>query len=369
MNEAGVLALFLQLVQLASPSRHEGKVAAFCAKELKRLGFRVEFDGAGDFLAADTGNLIATLDGDASRVPLLLIAHMDTVAPGTGIRPQLGKDGIIRADGSAILGADDKAGITAILAALQELVGNEIPHGPIQVVLTIAEELGLQGSARFDPARLSAQFGLCLDAEGEPGTFVVSAPSQVRWQADVLGRAAPVGGASENGTSAIQVATRAVARIPHGRVDADTTVHIGAFIGEGPTERMRDRVRLVGEARGLHHQRLLQVLRKMERTFAQVAKAHGASVDFSFAVTCMGFAFAPDHPLLRMAETAARRAGLTPRWVVHGEGSEAHRFTAMGVPTLNAGVGYRDIHTSKERIALADLVRTARLVYEFLVLA
>ncbi|MCL6625586.1 MAG: M20/M25/M40 family metallo-hydrolase [Alicyclobacillus shizuokensis] len=369
MDEAAVLALFLQLVQLTSPSRREGKVAAFCAKELKRLGFRVEFDGAGDSLAADTGNLIATLDGDAARIPLLLIAHMDTVAPGTDIRPQLGQDGIIRADGSAILGADDKAGITAILAALRELVGNEIPHGPIQVVLTIAEELGLQGSARFDPVRLSAQFGLCLDAEGEPGTFVVSAPSQVRWQADVLGRAAPVGGAPENGISAIQVAARAVARIPHGRVDADTTVNIGTFIGEGPRDLRRDRVRLAGDARGRNHQRLLQVLREMECIFAEVAKAHGASVDFSFATTCMGFAFALDHPLLRMAETAARRVGLIPRWVVHGDGSDAHHFTAMGVPTLNAGVGYRDIHTPKERIALADLVRTARFVYEFLVLA
>ncbi|WP_026961936.1 M20/M25/M40 family metallo-hydrolase [Alicyclobacillus herbarius] len=369
MDESIAYQLFCDFVQLESPSLHEGKVARRCQEELERLGCQVEFDTAGDELGGETGNLYATLPGDDSRVPILLTAHMDTVAPGVGIRPQLGPDGVIRSDGTTILGADDKVGITAILLALRKLVLRGDSHGPIQVVFTIAEELGLRGSAAADAGRLFAKYGLCLDSGGEPGTFVVGGPSQIRWQAEVRGRAAHAGVAPEQGISAIQVAARAVARIPHGRIDAESTVNIGSFIGQGPTNVVRDKVQIIGEARSLSDVRLQQIMDDMEAVFREVATRHGAELDFIYHQTYRGFRFDRTHPLPRLAEMAARRAGLSPKAVTSGGGSDANHFTAMGIPTLNVGVGYQDIHSPQERVAARDIVRAARFVYEFLRLA
>lgn len=58
---------------------------------------------------------------------------MDTVVPGINIKPQIKEDGYIYSDGSTILGADDKAGLAAIIETIQYLNENEIPHGQINL--------------------------------------------------------------------------------------------------------------------------------------------------------------------------------------------------------------------------------------------
>ena len=69
---------------------------------------------------------------------------MDTVVPGINIKPQIKEDGYIYSDGSTILGADDKAGLAAIIETIQYLNENEIPHGQIQFIITVGEESGLK---------------------------------------------------------------------------------------------------------------------------------------------------------------------------------------------------------------------------------
>lgn len=70
---------------------------------------------------------------------------MDTVVPGINIKPQIKEDGYIYSDGSTILGADDKAGLAAIIETIQYLNENEIPHGQIQFIITVGENLVLKG--------------------------------------------------------------------------------------------------------------------------------------------------------------------------------------------------------------------------------
>jgi tripeptide aminopeptidase len=369
MNIEDIRKLFFELVRIDSPSLREGAMAQRCQEELEALGFVVETDDAGHELGGETGNLIATLAGDESRTPVLLTAHLDTVAPGEGIRPRVDEAGVIRSDGRTILGADDKAGVTGILAGLREVVERGIQHGPIQVVFTIAEELGLQGSRHIDRQKVRARMGLCLDAGGPLGTLVVAGPSQVKWEATFIGRAAHAGLAPERGVSAIKVAAQAVASMPHGRIDPETTVNIGSFVGEGPTNIVRDRVQLKGEARSLDDSKLGQVVEDMERTFRQVAQAHGASMDFSYVRTYSGFRFGEDHPVRRLAAAALTAAGFSVRPVASGGGSDANHFTSFGIPTINIGVGYEDIHSPSEHIRLADLVGAARIVTEFVALA
>ena len=116
------------------------------------LGLPVENDGTG---RDGVGNLIARLDGGPG-LPIALSAHFDTVQPGEGIEPVI-EGGIVRSAGDTILGSDDKAGIAAILEALQVIREAGLPHPPLEIVLTWGEERAHLGAAAVDVSRLQLQ--------------------------------------------------------------------------------------------------------------------------------------------------------------------------------------------------------------------
>lgn len=359
-----VQELFFELVTIDSPSKNEQDIAARCARKLAAFGFDVLEDNAGDIIGGTSGNLIATKQGNPVLTPVLLTAHMDSVPPCLGIIPVQGDDGWVRSQGETVLGADDKAGIAAIFAALN-ILQNSKSLPTIQVVLTVAEELGLQGSKNISPEHLVARHGLAIDSGGSPGTLVVGGPTLAKWQATVTGRRAHAGVSPETGISAIKVAAEAVAKMPHGRVDDKTTVNVGSFLGDGPTNVVADKAQLIGEARSHDEERLAEVLEEVKRAFEQVAKAKGATVDFDASVSYHGYTFDEQHPIRQRVENAIRFAGLKPRPVMRGGGSDANIFTSMGIPTVNLGVGYEDIHSPSERVRMKDIASVANIIAAF----
>ena len=102
---------------------------------------------------------------------------MDTVVPCDPVNPVL-REGVIYSDGTSILGADDKAGVAAILEVLAALADSQVAHRPLEILFTVSEEKGLRGAKAFDVGRLRARMGIGLDAGGPQGTIVQSAPSQ-----------------------------------------------------------------------------------------------------------------------------------------------------------------------------------------------
>ncbi|MFB5191186.1 M20/M25/M40 family metallo-hydrolase [Alicyclobacillus fastidiosus] len=365
MERETVQQLFLSLVQIDSHSLHEGAMAKRCREELERLGLQVQVDGAGEALGGETGNLIGILPGSSELPKVLLAAHMDTVRPGEGIRPRVDEHGVVWSDGSTILGADDKAGITAILTALKEIRDAGLEHGQIQVVFTIGEEIGLQGAKQLKAEQLDADFGLSLDSSGDIGTIAIAGPGQTKFEATVTGVRAHAGVAPEKGISAIKVAAHAVSNMPHGRIDDETTANIGSFVGEGPTNVVADRVTIVGEARSRNPQKMADVVGRIESAFQDAAKAAGAEVEFLHQVMYEGFDFPADHPLRKRIETSLTRAGFKSNPVKVGGGSDANVIQTLGVPILNIGVGYEDIHSTNEHIAVQNIVDAAKIAVEF----
>ena len=115
----------------------------------------------------------------------MLNAHMDTVQPTPGMRPVVDADGV-RSDGSSVLGADDKAGLAAIIEAVRAVDEAGLDHAPIDFVITVGEELGHIGSKAFDPASIDARTAFVFDAGGPVGTVVMRAPGQIRCTATLL---------------------------------------------------------------------------------------------------------------------------------------------------------------------------------------
>ena len=156
INENRLVQTFLDLVAIDSPSGQEEAISKDLARRCAELGGAVEQD--------EHWNLIARWpqgQGDW----LLLSAHMDTVGKDIGIKPVI-RDGVIYSDGTTILGGDDKSGVAAILEVIRSLHEAGLGHPPLEVVISVSEEVGLRGAKLLDKSKLTARRGYVLDAWG-----------------------------------------------------------------------------------------------------------------------------------------------------------------------------------------------------------
>jgi len=357
---------FMELVQVDSETRNEGRISEVLKQKFTALGLTIEEDDAAAKTGHGANNLFALLAAtEGSTAPALLFtSHMDTVTPGNGIKPQLDDDGYIRSDGTTILGADDKAGLAAMFEAIRVLQERRIEHGPIQFVITVGEESGLLGARAMDRAKLKASLGYALDSNGAIGDIAVAAPTQARVTIKLHGKSAHAGVNPEDGISAIQVAAKAVARMRLGRIDEETTANIGRFEGGGATNIVCDFVKLDAEARSIVQDKLDRQVDAMRQAVESTAAEFGARAEFESEIIYPAFNYGDGDEVVELAKQAIRSLGLTPRTFHSGGGSDANIFNGMGVPTVNLAVGYEHIHTTKEQIKADDLVKTAELVVE-----
>ena len=194
VNKQRLIDEFLELVQIDSPSSKEGKVAQVLVKKLEEIGCEVIIDNAGEKTGGETGNVIATLKGNRSGKKILFSSHMDTVSPSIGVKPIIDEaNGIIKSDGTTVLGSDDKAGIAAILEGLRNIKENNIDHADIQVVFSIWEEGGLHGAKNLDYSKIDAEYAFVLDSGGSPGEIIVKAPAQDAIKVKITGKPAHAG--------------------------------------------------------------------------------------------------------------------------------------------------------------------------------
>lgn len=363
MDQERVLRLFFDLVALSSPSLDERPVAEYCAQCLRELGLDVRIDDAGETLGGSTGNVIATLPGAKGQPSVVLSAHMDTVQPhGVTATPVIDDQGVIWSDGSTVLGADDKAGLAAVIAAVEQLVRRRDCHGPITVVFTVAEELGFRGAKQLNPATVGADMGLVLDYSGPPGSFASASPAQARFE--VIVEHAPFTSVTphQRPMSLIRVATHAVAAMPRGRVNRDTYVSITSF------QRLGDdgnRVQLVGQVSSYSEEKLERVLVQTETVFRASTHSVASTIRFHVNRLCDSYQFTAEDAVRRRAEQAIRGLGLIPRPMTSREGSDANVLSSLGIPTVNVGIGYLDMHTSREHVRLSDITTSAEIAYRF----
>ncbi|MFC1726010.1 M20/M25/M40 family metallo-hydrolase, partial [candidate division KSB1 bacterium] len=200
-------------------------------KVLTDLGLEVEVDECGKEFGSNYGNIFAKFKGsDPNRPTIILSAHMDTVVPGTDIKPVIEGD-TIKSDGSTVLGSDDKSGIAIIIEVIKNIIEEKSPSGDIEIIFSISEETGLQGAKGFDVSKLNGKLGYALDST-EPDEVYIGAPSAVTIDIKIFGLAAHAGIAPEKGINAIKVASEAIAKMKIGRHDEDLFEPAGFFVGQ-----------------------------------------------------------------------------------------------------------------------------------------
>lgn len=362
IDQERLLNEFLELVQIDSETKDEGKIAEVLKQKFSGLGLEVIEDDAREKTGHGAGNLICTLPGTKEGVdPIYFTSHMDTVVPGKGVKPSI-KDGYVVTDGTTVLGADDKAGLAVMLEVIRVLKEQNIPHGEIQFIITVGEESGLVGAKALDRSLIKAKYGFALDSDGKVGDIVVAAPTQAKISVVVHGKKAHAGVAPEKGVSAITCAAKAIAKMPLGRIDEETTANIGRFEGQGPTNVVCDRVEILAEARSLVPEKMEKQVRKMKEAFESTAAEMGARVEVDVEVLYPSFKFGAGDHVVEVAKKAAEKIGRTPRLLRSGGGSDANIIAGFGIPTVNLAVGYEDIHTTDEKMPIEELNKLAEMV-------
>jgi len=360
-NGTRLLETFLELVRIDSPAGSEAQIGEHLAQRLASLGCTVRSDDAASRTDSECGNLIAELPGTSPGLRLVLSAHMDTVMPGRGIVPVV-EGGVVRSAGETILGADDKAGIAAILECLERLAEEAVPHPPLRVIITVGEELGLTGAKVLDPGHLVGDVCLVLDADGAPGGIVTAAPTHYTFKATFTGHASHAGVEPEKGRSAIVMACNAVTAMRIGRLDSETTANIGSMQGGVATNVVAPTCLMTGECRSLDPEKAEAARAEMDTAMRSAASSRGGSVSLAWTKEYDGFRFAEDDPALVLVEDACRDIGVVPRRFSTGGGSDGNVFTAKGLPSLVLASGMTDVHGTGETIRVEDLEALARLL-------
>ena len=373
---------FAELCRIESPSGREHACAERVIAELRALDVTVDEDDAGPRVGSDCGNLLAFIPaashgGSATAGPagagasagadddddhhdglprsVLLCAHLDTVPLRAPVEPVLVDGGWENAN-DGILGADNKAAV-AVMLTLARHISREGAPVDVELLFTVGEEIALAGSNAFDAARLRSDFGFVFDHASPIGEVVIDSPTHFRIEASFRGAAAHAGIRPEEGRSAILAAARAIASMPLGRVDPQTTVNVGTIAGGSAINVVAEHCQLTMEARALGDERAEGIVAEIVERLHEAANLPDCDCDLDVSVerTFSGYRLPASGAPVRVAERALRACGHEPVRISSGGGSDANALIAQGFATVNMANGTERNHEPGERVSAIAL--------------
>jgi tripeptide aminopeptidase len=355
-----LLDTFLDLARIDGVSGHERGVAAALQARLTALGVSNRLDQAGGNFGGDSGNVLARLPGTVAAPAVLLCAHMDTVMSTRGLSIVLDA-GRVSTDRTTILGADDRAGIAIILEILQVLIERRLDHGPIDVLFSVAEESGMHGTKAVDVSAIDAAMGFVFDSSAACGQFVVEAPAATAFRILVRGRAAHAAVSPEKGIHAIQIASRAIARLPLGRHGQTGMLNVGTIRGGTAINIVPDEVEVLGETRSADPVALDAQIRLVNEAFERAAADASGQVEATWFPKYGGFELESTAPVVCAAIRGIRAAGHAPEQIRYPGGSDANVLNERGIPTINLGIGTHNVHSTSESMPIRNLITGAEI--------
>lgn len=355
LEKKRIIKTFLDLIKIDSPSGHEKEVGDFVLKYCKKIGLKANED--------HYGNIIAKAEGDG--VPILLSAHIDTVEPGRNIKAEI-KNGVIKSVGDTILGADDKAGVTAILEAVKYLKENKIKHQALEIVFTREEELGVVGALNLNFKELKSKNGLVIDSSRPLGFITLASPFATIFEIKIKGKQAHAGSFPEKGVNAIQAAAKAISRLKVGRINKNTTNNFGKIRGGNATNIVPDEVFIAGEVRSLNLENVKKQMEIIKKFFKEECAKTGAKLFFNHKLVCDGYRFKKNDPFVKKIAACNK---ITKIKTVYGSScgaSDANIFISNKINAIDISYGGENPHSVQEKIKVSELVKLTEFVVNFI---
>lgn len=356
-----IVEQFVKLVSIDSPSLGEKEMADYIVDVLTRMGYDVSVDDTAEKISGESGNICIKVAGEMKVDPIVVMAHIDTVDPSRNKKALISGEYIV-SDGTTVLGGDDLAGVTVILEMLNVLSEDNIQHGDIYIVFTVAEEIGLLGAKNFNFDALGVKYGFVLDGGGNAGRVAIKAPSHVSLDINIGGKSAHAGMEPEKGVSAIEVAAHAISRMKLGRIDNDTTANIGVISGGSATNIVCDSVDMKAEVRSLDERKLKNQIHHMRETLEIVCKEYGAKLSIEQEQEYYAYDVSDNENLINILKRAAYLSDIELILESTGGGSDTNVLNSIGIPSCDISVGMDRVHTMHERIKISDMVDSARFL-------
>jgi tripeptide aminopeptidase len=355
-------------------------------KELKEMGLH-------DAHLDEYGYVYATLPSNTSKqVPVICFcSHVDTSpdCSGANVKPiihhhyqgqdivlpadhtqvlkkdehpelknQLGND-IITADGTTLLGADNKAGVAEIMDAVYQMIQHpEIKHGTIKILFTPDEEIG-KGVNHVNLAKLGAQYGYTVDGETaghiEDETF--SADGVIL---TIHGVSTHPGFAKGKMQSAIKIASAIIDALPKDKLSPESTEKKEGFIHPVSVNGLIEKTTVQFIIRDFETANLKKHEALLEEIVNQVIQKYpGASYNFEVKEQYRNMKEVLQHhpQVSSYAVEAVQRSGLTPVLSSIRGGTDGSRLSFMGLPCPNIFAGEHAFHSKLEWVSIQDMER------------
>ncbi|MBQ9813329.1 MAG: peptidase T [Thermoguttaceae bacterium] len=294
-----------------------------------------------------------------------LVLENGTVVPETNEMKALVGKRLVVTDGTTLLGADDKAGIAAIMAAVERLSNSEAPRANVRVCFTPDEEIG-NGTVLFNLSKFGADYAYTVDG-GPAGEINCETFTADKAIVEVKGVEVHPGEAKDVMINAARILSLVVANLPLERTPERTEgrepfVHLYKLEGGVSSARAEFLLRAFDEEAREENKRVLR--EAIEKTKATVAKSGECDVDFDEQYLNMGY-FLKDCPeALNKLEQATRNVGLEPRWIPIRGGTDGSRLTEMGLPTPNMFTGGRNFHSTMEYLVVEEHEQATQTLVE-----
>jgi len=370
VNRERLAVNFTELCEIDSPSLKERRILERLRAIFTELGAaEVLEDDSATQTGSECGNLIVRFDGSLELAPIFFSCHMDTVQPAEGVRVKRIGD-LFTSAGETILGSDDKSGLAACVEALRLVREGNIPIRPLELVITTCEEIGLIGAKALDPALVKAREGYALDSTGF-AKVVTHAPALNRISITIQGVAAHAGLHPEWGVNALVLAGQALAKVPTGRIDEETTANFGTIQGGAASNIVPEKVVIEAEVRSHSMEKLTKVTEEIKAIFgatvAQWSDPTGSAkgtpkVEIEVRQDFTAMQLNPEDPVLRRVAAAARSIGMELTYEKAGGGSDANIFNGHGLATAIVATGMTNVHSTNEQVELQDMVDLTRLL-------
>jgi tripeptide aminopeptidase len=401
-QQTSVLERFLRYVKLDTASDPASTSTPSTAKQLVLLDLLVEeLRGLGlaDAKRDEVGIVMATLPATTSKksVPVIgFLAHVDTSPElsGAGVKPIVHRDydgrdlvlpdhpnavlsakedadlagkrgeDIVTASGDTLLGADDKAGVAVVMAAVEHLVRNpDIQHGTLRIAFTPDEEIG-RGVRKFDIARFGARYAYTLDGAGL-GTLEAETFSADSMTVTFQGRNTHPGFATGVMVNAVKVAADFISRLPKDTLSPERTKDKEGFVHPNDITASVDRTKVHFIIRDFETAQLQvkeDLLRKLALDTVKAWPGASAVFEVQESYRNMRDEIAKHPQILELAREAIRELGITPIETSIRGGTDGSILTEMGLPTPNLFSGQHRFHSRLEWVSVQDMERAARMI-------
>ena len=271
---------------------------------------------------------------------------------------------VVTASGTTLLGADNKAGVAAIMAAVEHLTAHpEVPHGRLRILFTPDEEIG-RGVNAVDMSKLGADFGYTIDGEAR-GSLEDETFSADGAQIKITGVSAHPGFAKGKLENAVKIAADLLAALPKNRLSPETTEEREGFIHPVGIAGKAEGATIDFILRDFETGRLADHAATLQSAIDEIAPNYPNShIELSVTEQYRNMKeVLDDHPrVVELAERAIRAAGLELRRASIRGGTDGSRLSFMGLPCPNIFAGEHAFHSHYEWASVYEMEKAAEVI-------